>query len=156
MRQTRRIALMGLMAMIITHFFPKRQLRGQESQSVDILWRVPVEQIEAARKQLAFEGKIIADPATIDEKSGLPRVYIFAGSFTLNKIANALLALSRDAGSAGIIVRKDQGGKVLIENDNQLDAGTITIDQGNGRKVIFRESETTEIKEILKALALMG
>ena len=71
----------------------------------------------------------------------------------LGQIANTLLETYRDARYGGIIVRKDKGGKLLIENDSRLNSGTIVVDQGNEIKVIFRESEQPKTQDIMEALA---
>lgn len=151
-RHPRRVVLAGFMAMIFARLFPERLVRSQESEPVDIQWRVPEEQIETVREQLNFDGEIIGDPSTIDEDRGLPLIYIFAGIFALDLIVKTLLEVYRDARYGGIIIRKNQEGKLLIENDSRLDPGIIVIDQGDEIKVILRENEQPKPKDIVEAL----
>ena len=148
----RRILLTGFMAMIFARLFPEILVRGQESQSVDVLWRVPEEQIETVREQLNFDGEITGDTSTIDEDRGLPLIYIFAGIFALSQIAKTLLEVYRDARYGGIIVRKNKEGKLLIENDSRLNSGTIVIDHGDEMEIIFRENQQPKPEDIIEAL----
>ena len=83
----------------------------------------------------------------------MPLIYIFAGIFTLSQIAKTLLETYRDPRYGGMIVRQDEGGKLLIENDPGLDSGMIVVDQGNEVKVIFQESEQPQAQNIIEALA---
>lgn len=151
MKQTRRIVLTGFMAMIFARLFPVMLVRGQETESANIEWRVPREQVREVREQLNFNGKITGDPATIEDSKGLPLIYIFVGAAALAQLAKTLLDVYRDARYGGIVVRSENG-KVRIENDPRLSSGTIIVQQKDKVEVTFREKDNPSPSDLIKAL----
>ena len=57
MKPTRRVVLTGFMAMIFARLFPEMLVWGQETDSVDIQWRVPREQVRTVKEELNFDGE---------------------------------------------------------------------------------------------------
>jgi hypothetical protein len=151
MKQTRRIVLTGLVAMIFARLFPEMLVRGQESESVDIQWRVPRKQVKEVREQLNFNGKITGDPSTIEDSRGLPLIYIFVGIVTLGQLAKTLLEVYRDVRYGGIVVRSENG-KLQIENDPRFSSGTIIVQQKDKVEVTFREKDNPSPSDLIKVL----
>ena len=65
MKPTRRVVLTGFMAMIFARLFPEKSVRGQKTDSVDIQWRVPREQVRTVKEELNFDGEIIGDKSNM-------------------------------------------------------------------------------------------
>ncbi len=150
-KHPRRAVLAGFMAMVFARLFPERLVWGQESESVDIRWRVPREKVRTVREQLNFEGEITGDPSTIEDSKGLPLIYILVGVVAIGQLARTLLEIYRDVKYGGIIVRNENG-KVLIENDPRINSGTMIIQQGDDVQVIFRDEDKVKPNEVIEAL----
>ncbi len=148
----RRDFLGGLVGVIITHELLNRNLLAQENETVKIKWRVPREQVRMVREDLNFQGQITPDRSTIDDDRGVPLIYILIGLVSLEPLAKTLLNFYKDARYGGIIVRKNEQGEIVIENDKRLDKGTIVIDQGEEIEVIFKENNEPQATELIKAL----
>ncbi len=132
----RRKFLVGLVLSLFFHRFSNQSVSAQESQSVNIQWRVPAEQVNTVREELNFEGQVIPDKSTITDDRGLPLIYI-------------LIEIYKDTKYGGVIVRKNKKGELLIENNANLERGTIIIDQGNEVKIIFREKNDPKATELI-------
>ena len=150
MQQTRRIVLTGFMSMIMTRLFPEMSVRGQETDSVDIQWRVPREQVTTVKEELNFDGEITGDESTIEDSKGLPLIYIFAGAVAVGQLARTLLEVYRDAAVGGIIA-SCQDGKIIIENDRRLSSGTMIIICHDDIKV-FQDNNQPQPTEVINAL----
>lgn len=148
----RREFLGGLVLSLFFHQFSKESVAAQESQSVNIQWRVPTEQVNTIRKELNFEGQVIPDKSTITDDRGLPLIYILIGAVALGQIAATLLEIYKDTRYGGVLVHKNKKGELLIENNVNLERGTIIIDQGNEVKVIFKEKNNPKATELIQAL----
>ncbi|MFM6736093.1 MAG: hypothetical protein ACKPJT_11200 [Microcystis panniformis] len=148
----RRKFLVGLVLSLFFHRFSNQSVSAQESQSVNIQWRVPAEQVNTVREELNFEGQVIPDKSTITDDRGLPLIYILIGAVALGQIATTLLEIYKDTKYGGVIVRKNKKGELLIENNANLERGTIIIDQGNEVKIIFREKNDPTATELIQAL----
>jgi len=148
----RRKFLVGLVLSLFFHRFLNQSVSAQESQSVNIQWRVPAEQVNTVREELNFEGQVIPDKSTITDDRGLPLIYILIGAVALGQIATTLLEIYKDTKYGGVIVRKNKKGELLIENNANLERGTIIIDQGNEVKIIFREKNDPKATELIQAL----
>ena len=153
MKQTRRIVLTGFMAMMFARLFPERLVRGQETDSVDIQWRVPREQVRTIEEELNFDGEITGDKSTREDSKGLPLIYIFAGVVAVGQLARTLLEVYRDVRYGGIVVHSKDG-KVLIDNDPRFSSGTLIIIQGDEVKVLQDKNrpQPTEVINNLKPL----
>ena len=130
--------------------FPELLVRSQESESVDIQWRVPREQVREVREQLNFQGKITGDPSTIEDSRGLPLIYIFVGIVTLGQLAKTLLEIYREVN--GAIVVRSENGKLQIENDPRFSSGTIIVQQKDKVEVTFRDKDNPSPSDLIKAL----
>ena len=62
--------------MMFARLFPEMSVRGQETDSVDIQWRVPREQVRTVEEELNFDGEITGDKSTIEDSKGLPLIYL--------------------------------------------------------------------------------
>jgi hypothetical protein len=71
----------------------------------------------------------------------------------LGVLAKTLLDIYKDLKYGGIIIRRNKKGELLIENDPRLDHGTIIVDQGKEVKVIFKEKDQPQAKDLIDALA---
>ena len=153
MKQNRRIILTGFIATIFARLLPVRLVQGQETDSVDIQWRVPREQVRTVEEELNFEGEITGDKSTIEDSKGLPLIYIFAGVVAVPQLARTLLEVYRDARYGGIVVYVKDG-KVLIDNDPRFSSGTLIIVQGEEVKVIQAKNQPqpTKVIDALKPL----
>ncbi len=125
---------------------------AEEDESISIQWRVPREQVPMVRDNLNFQGEIVPDKSTIEDDRGLPLVYIFVGVVTLGSVAKTVLDIYKDAKYGGIIIRRDEKGELLIENNPSLDKGTIIIDQGDDIKVILKEDNQPKSTELIESL----
>jgi hypothetical protein len=94
----------------------------------------------------------IPDKSTITDDRGLPLIYILIGAVALGQIATTLLEIYKDTKYGGVIVRKNKKGELLIENNANLERGTIIIDQGNEVKIIFKEKNDPKATELIQAL----
>lgn len=148
----RRKFLVGLVLSLFFHRFSNQSVSAQESQSVNIQWRVPAEQVNTVREELNFEGQVIPDKSTITDDRGLPLIYILIGAVALGQIATTLLEIYKDTKYGGVIVRKNKKGELLIENNANLERRTIIIEQGNEVKIIFREKNDPKATELIQAL----
>jgi hypothetical protein len=148
----RREFLGGLALSLLFHRFSNESVSAQESQSVNIQWRVPTEQVNAVREELNFEGQVIPDKSTITDDRGLPLIYVLIGAVVLGQLAATLLEIYKDAKYGGVLVHKNKKGELLIENNASLERGTIIIDQGNEVKVIFKEKNDPKATELIQAL----
>ena len=135
MKQTRRIILTGFIATIFARLLPSKLVQGQETDSVDIQWRVPREQVRTVEEELNFEGEITGDKSTIEDSKGLPLIYIFAGVVAVSQLTKTLLEVYRDLRYGGIVVHSKDG-KVMIDNDPRFSSGTLIIIQEDEVKVI--------------------
>ena len=151
MKQTRRVVLTGFLVMFFARLFPEMLVRSQESESVDIQWRVPREQVREVRKQLNFEGEVTGDLSTVEDTKGPPLIYIFVGVVVISQLAKTLLDIYRDVRYGGIIVRNENG-KVLIENDPRLSSGTIIVQQKDKVEVTIRDKDNPSPSDLIKAL----
>jgi hypothetical protein len=113
---------------------------------------VPRKQVKTVREELNFEGKIIPDLSTVEDDRGLPLIYILIGAVTLTTLAKTLLEIYKDAKYGGVIVRRNEKGKLEVENDPALSSGIIIIDQGDDVKIIFREKDEPKTQELIEAL----
>ena len=150
MKQTRRIILTGFMAMIFARLFPARLVQGQETDSVDIQWRVPREQVRTVEEELNFEGEITGDKSTVEDSKGLPLIYIFAGVVAVSQLTRTLLEVYRDLRYGGIVVHSKDG-KVLIDNDPRFSSGTLIIIQEDEVKVI-QDKDKPQPADVIDAL----
>lgn len=148
----RRYFLSGLVGVILAHQLFNVRLLAQENETVKIKWRVPREQVRGVEKDLNFQGEIIPDKSTIEDDRGLPLIYILIGGVALGSLAKTLLSIYKDARYGGIIVRKNEQGEIVIENDKRLDKGTIIVDQGEEIKVIFKDKDDPKTTELIEAL----
>jgi hypothetical protein len=148
----RRKFLVGLVLSLFFHRFSNESVSAQENQSVNIQWRVPAEQVNTVREELNFEGQVIPDKSTITDDRGLPLIYILIGAVALGQIATTLLEIYKDTKYGGVVVRKNKKGELLIENNANLERGTIIIDQGNEVKIIFKEKNDPKATELIQAL----
>lgn len=153
MRQTRRTVLTGFSAMIFAYLFPFKLVQGQDTDSVDIQWRVPREQVRTIEDELNFDGEITGDKSTIEDSKGLPLIYILAGVVAVSQLARTLLEVYRDLRYGGLIVHSKDG-KVLIDNDPRFSSGTLIIIQGEEVKVIQdnNKPQPTDVIDALKPL----
>ncbi|MGB5634982.1 MAG: hypothetical protein WBM86_19675 [Waterburya sp.] len=153
MKQTRRIILTGFMAMIFARLFPERLAFSQETDSVNIQWRVPREEVRTVEDELDFGGEITGDKSTIEDSKGLPLIYIFAGVVAVGQLARTLLQVYRDVRYGGLVVHSKDG-EVLIDNDPRFSSGTLIIIQGDEVKVFQdkNQPQTTEVIDALKPL----
>lgn len=153
MKPTRRIILTGFMAMMFARLFSVKLVQGQETDSVDIQWRVPREQVRTVEEELNFDGEITGDNSTIEDSKGLPLIYIFAGVVAVGQLARTLLEVYRDVRYGGLVVHSKDG-KVHIDNDPRFSSGTLIIIQGDEVKVIQdkNQPQSTEIIDALKPL----
>lgn len=135
MRQTRRIILTGFIATIFARLFPSKLVQGQDTDSVDIQWRVPREQVRTIEDELNFDGEITGDKSTVEDSKGLPLIYILAGVVAVSQLARTLLEVYRDLRYGGLVVHSKDG-KVLIDNDPRFSNGTLIIIQEDEVKVI--------------------
>ena len=138
--------------MIFARLFPEMLVRGQETESIDIVWRVPREQVQEVREQLNFEGEIKGDPSTIEDSKGLPLIYILIGIVAVGQLAKTLLEVYRDVKYGGIIVRSEGKGKLRIDNDPRLSSGTIIVQQKDKVEVTFRDKDNPSPSDLIKAL----
>jgi hypothetical protein len=65
----RRKFLVGLVLSLFFHRFSNQSVSAQESQSVNIQWRVPAEQVNTVREELNFEGQVIRPLAKVLSRS---------------------------------------------------------------------------------------
>ena len=153
MKQTRRIVLTGFLVTIFARLFPVKLVQGQDTDSVDIQWRVPREQVRTVEEELNFEGEITGDKSTIEDSKGLPLIYIFAGVVAVSQLARTLLEVYRDLRYGGIVVHSKDG-KVLIDNDPRFSSRTLIIIQGDEVKVIQDKDkpQPTDVINSLKPL----
>ena len=153
MKQPRRIVLTGFMAMIFARLLPEKLVQGQETDSVDIQWRVPREQVQTVEEELDFDGEITGDQSNIEDSKGLPLIYIFAGVVAVSQLARTLLEVYRDVRYGGIVVHSENG-ELLIDNDPRFSSGTLIIVQGEEVKVFQAKNQPqpTEVIEALKPL----
>ncbi|MDJ0596602.1 MAG: hypothetical protein QNJ72_42650 [Pleurocapsa sp. MO_226.B13] len=150
MKLTRRVVLTGFMAIIFARLFPEKSVRGQETDSVDIQWRVPREQVKTVKEELNFDGEITGDESTIEDSKGLPLIYIFAGVVAVSQLARTLLEVYRDVRYGGLVVHS-KNGEVLIDNDPRFSSGTMIIIQGEEVKV-FQDKNQPQPTEVINAL----
>lgn len=150
MKPTRRVVLTGFMALIFARLLPEMSVRGQETDSVNIQWRVPREQVRTVEEELDFDGEIIGDKSTIEDSKGLPLIYIFAGVVAVGQLARTLLEVYRDVRYGGLIVH-NKNGEVFIDNDRRFDSGTLIIIQGEEVKV-FQDKNQPQPTEVISAL----
>ncbi|MEL6438728.1 MAG: hypothetical protein AAFQ80_05660 [Cyanobacteria bacterium J06621_8] len=150
MKLTRRVVLTGFMTIIFARLFPKISVRGQETDSVDIQWRVPREQVGTVREELNFDGEITGDKSTIEDTKGLPLIYIFAGIVAVGQLARTLLQVYRDVRYGGLVLHSKDG-EVFIDNDPRFSSGTIIIIQGDEIKV-FQDKNQPQPTEVIDAL----
>lgn len=148
----RRKFLGGLMLGLLLSQLFNPTILAEEDESITIQWRVPREQVPTVRDNLEFQGEIIPDKSTIEDDRGLPLIYIFVGVVTLDSVAKTVLDIYKDAKYGGVIIRRDEKGELLIENNPSLDKGTIVIDQGDDVKVVFEENEQPQEIKLLEAL----
>ncbi len=153
MKQTRRIVLTGFMTMMFARLFPSKLVQGQETDSVNIQWRVPREQVRTIEEELNFEGEITGDKSTIEDSKGLPLIYIFAGVVAVSQLTRTLLEVYRDLRYGGIVVHSKEG-KVMIDNDPRFSSGTLIIIQEDEVKVIQDKDkpQPTDVINSLKPL----
>ena len=71
---------------------------------------------------------------------------------TLGSVAKTVLDIYKDAKYGGVIIRRDEKGELLIENNPSLDRGTLIIDQGDDIKVIFKENDQPKATELIESL----
>ena len=135
-----------------TQLFKQIALAQVDNELVNISWRVPREQVKTVQEDLNFEGEIIPDKSTIEDDRGLPLIYILIGAVTLSSLAQTLLDIYKDARYGGLILRRNEKGKLEVENDSAIDSGTIIIDQGDEIKIIFKEEDQPQTKELIEAL----
>ena len=150
MKPTRRVVLTGFMAIIFARLFPEMLVLGQETDSVDIQWRVPREQVRTVEEELDFDGEITGDKSTIEDSKGLPLIYIFAGVVAVGQLARTLLEVYRDVRYGGLVVHSKDG-EVIIDNDPRFSSGTMIIIQGNEIKV-FQDKNQPQPTEVINAL----
>lgn len=142
----------GLAGGLVAHPVLSRAVWAQAEETVTIQWRVPREQVKTVRQDLDFQGEITPDESTIEDDRGLPLIYVFVGVAAVGALAKTLLDIYKDARYGGVIVSKNEQGKVVIENDPRLEKGTIIINQGDEIKVIFKEQDNPQATELIKAL----
>ena len=150
MKQSRRIVLTGFVAIFFTRLCSKMLVLGQETDSVNIQWRVPREQVRTVEEELNFDGAITGDESTIEDSKGLPLIYIFVGVVTVGQLAKTLLEVYRDVRYGGMIAYC-QNGKIVIENDPRLSSGTIIITCHDEIKV-FQDKNQPQSTEVINAL----
>ena len=119
----RRAFLSGLVGVILVHKLFEARLLAQENETVTIKWRVPREQVPIVRDDLSFQREIIPDKSTIEDDRGLPLVYILIGVVALRSLAKTILDIYKDARYGGVIVKKNEKGEIVIENDPRLGTG---------------------------------
>lgn len=147
--------LTGFLAMIFAYLFPLKLVQGQDTNSVDIQWRVPREQVRTVEEELEFDGEITGDKSTVEDTNvedtkGLPLIYIFAGVVAVSQLARTLLEVYRDVRYGGIVVHSKDG-KVLIDNDPRFSSGTLIIIQEDEVKVI-QDKDKPQPTDVINAL----
>lgn len=115
-------------------------------QPVAFEWRVPANQVEIVRNNLAYEGQ--ERPQT--DGRGVPVLVVFVGLALLAYLAKAVLALQRQIAYGGVVV-DTRGDPVRITHDNALDAGVILIVGKDGTQIIER-NEITDPAQLIEAL----
>jgi hypothetical protein len=69
-------------------------------------------------------------------------IYVLAGIVSVDILIITLLSVYKDVRNGGIIIRRGDGGKLLIANDRKLPGGTILVDQGSqGIQVLNARSQ---------------
>ena len=154
MKQTRRVVLTGFITIIFARLFPEMSVRGQETDSVDIKWRVPREQVRTVKEELNFDGEITGDKSTIEDTKGLPLIYIFAGIVAVGQLARTLLQVYRDVKYGGLVVHSKDD-EVFIDNDPRFSSGTMIIIQDDEIKV-FQDKNQPQPSELIEALKPLG
>ncbi len=150
MKHSRRIILASFIALFFSRLFSNMNVLGQETDLVDIQWRVPREQVGTIKEELNFNGEISGDESTIEDTKGLPLIYIFAGVVAVAQLARTLLEVYRDVRYGGIVVHQENG-KVVINNDPRFSSGTIIVIQEDEVKVI-QDQNQPQLTEVINAL----
>ena len=151
---TRRIFLTSFVLATIAPLFHKTLVWSQETQSVEIKWRVPREQVTNVTQGLEFDrNQIRPDLSTAEDTKGLPLVYIFVGTVVIGKLAKTLLDIYRDTKYGGIIAHC-QDEEIVIENDIRLSSGTMIIVCQDDVKV-FQDKNQPGIADIVEALKVL-
>ncbi len=120
--------------------------------TVDILWRAPSRQSVGIQKELNFEGSVTADRATQVDGRSPALIYILAGIVSVDVLIRTLLSVYKDVRYGGIIIRRGEGGKLLIANDRKLPGGTILVDQGNQGIQVLNARSQPGSDELLQAV----
>lgn len=115
-------------------------------QPVAFEWRVPANQVEIVRNNLAYEGQ--ERPQT--DGRGVPVLVVFVGLALLAYLAKAVLALQRQIAYGGVLV-DTRADPVRITHDKALDAGVILIVGKDGTQIIER-NEITDPAQLIEAL----
>lgn len=147
---TRRIVLKGFILMLLARLFSERLALSQETNSVDIQWRVPREQVRTVEEKLNFDGEVTGDKSTIEDTKGLPLIYIFAGVVAVGQLARTLLQVYRDVRYGGLVVHSKDG-QVFIDNDPRFSSGSIIIIQGDEVRV-FQDKNQPQPSEVIDSL----
>lgn len=150
MKHSRRILLVGFIALFFSRLFSNMVVLGQETDSVDIQWRVPREQVSTVKEGLNFDGKISGDESTIEDTKGLPLIYIFVGVVAVFELARTLLEVYRDVKYGGIVVHQENG-KVVIDNDPRFSSGTIIVIQED-EITVFQDQNQPQLTEVINAI----
>lgn len=149
----RRVFIEGFTTVMLCRLFcVTPSLAGGQRQAVAITWFVPAEQSVSIQESLGFAGSAIPDETTREDSRSPAAIYIIAGLVALGTLTSALLKAYKDWRYGAIIISRDRGGQLKLVSVPGLDNGTIIIDQGNGVKVIFKEKDQPQAKEVMESL----
>ncbi len=113
-------------------------------------WRVPRDQVPTVREEARFDGVVTGDPNSAKDTKGLPLIYLFVGAVLVPYLADALLAVYRDAKYGGMVV-VSKGDELVIENDPRLEGGVIVVKDAKG-VTIYRSKTVSDPNELIAAL----
>ena len=149
----RRKFLGSFVLAMVSHPLLSKLALAKEDSSLMIRWYVPHEQSVEIQKSLEFKGKAIPDESSKEDARSPALIYILIGATALVILAETLLKVYKDWKYGGIIISKDKKGQLLIKNNLSLESGTIIIDQGKDVKVIFKEKDQPQAKDLIDALS---
>jgi hypothetical protein len=118
-----------------------------------ISWRTPSRQSLAIQRQLSFMGSITADSSTETDSRSPAAIFVLDGDVRLDQLAQSLLMAYKDDRYGGVVVRRGSKGELLISNDVNSPAGTISIDRGNQGITTFNVRGQPSSAQLMQAIA---
>ena len=106
----------------------------------------------AIQKELNFEGSVTPDRATQVDGRSPALIYILAGIVSVDILIRTLLSVYKDVRYGGIIIRRGDGGRLVIANDKKLPGGTILVDQGSQGIQVLNARSQPGSDELLQAV----